>query len=71
MALGVITEQANSSKSRYILIDITLYLPHSNRKVTALLNSETEKALISQYFAKENKLQATPVRRMGIAVDRH
>ena len=52
-------------------MDITLCLPYSNRRVTALLDSETEETLISQRFAKENKLQATPVKRMGVAVNRH
>lgn len=54
-----------------MLIDVTLCLPHGNRRVTALLDSGTDEALISQRFAKENRLQAAPVGRMGIAVDGH
>jgi len=54
-----------------MLIDITLCLPNGNRKVTALLDSGTDEALISQRFVKENRLQATPVGRMGVAVDGH
>jgi hypothetical protein len=54
-----------------MLIDVILYLSHGNRRVTALLDSGTDKILIFQRFAKENKLQATPVRRMGIAINGH
>jgi hypothetical protein len=56
MTLGVAAKQADSSKSRYILIDITLYLSNNNRKITALLDSGTDEALISQRFVKENRL---------------
>jgi len=35
------------------------------------LDSGTDEALISQRFVKENKLQATPVGRIGVAVDGH
>ena len=71
MALGAAPKQAISSKSRCMLIDVTLYLPHNNRKVTALLDSSINETLISQRFTTENKLQAAPVGRMGIAVDGH
>jgi hypothetical protein len=69
--LGVAVKQADSLKSRYILIDITLYLSNSNRKVTALLNSDIDEVLISQRFVKENRLQATSVGRMSVAVNRY
>jgi Reverse transcriptase (RNA-dependent DNA polymerase) len=54
-----------------MLIDVTPCLPHGNRRDTALLDSGTDEALISQRFAKENKLQAAPVGPMGIAVNGH
>jgi hypothetical protein len=54
-----------------MLIDVTLYLPHSNYKVTALLNSDIDEALISQRFITENKLQIASIRRMRIAVDEY
>jgi hypothetical protein len=56
MALGAALKQAISSKSRYILIDVTLYLSYGNRKVTALLDSGINETLISQRFIIENKL---------------
>jgi hypothetical protein len=56
MVLGVAAKQADSLKSRYMLIDITLYLLNSNRKVTVLLNSDIDEVLISQRFVKENRL---------------
>jgi hypothetical protein len=67
----VTPKQANESTSKNILIDVTLYLPHDNRRVTALLNNGTDETLISQRFAKENRLQATPIRRMKIAINGH
>jgi hypothetical protein len=54
-----------------MLIDVTLYLSHSNRKVTVLLDSGTDEALISQRFAKKNRLQVALVRRMGIVINGH
>jgi hypothetical protein len=69
VALGVAVKQADSLKSRCMLIDITLCLSNSNRKVIALLDSDIDEVLISQRFVKENRLQVTPVRRMGVAVD--
>jgi hypothetical protein len=71
MVLGVTAKQADSLKNRYMLIDITLYLFNSNRKITALLDSDIDEVLISQRFVKKNRLQATPVRRMGIAVNEY
>ena len=57
--------------TRCILIEIILYFSHENRNVTALLNYRVDKNLISQRFTKKNSLEATPVKRMGIIVDRH
>jgi len=57
--------------TRCILIEITLYFSHGNRKVTALLNYKTNKDLISQYFIKENSLEITPVGRIKIIIDGH
>jgi hypothetical protein len=54
-----------------MLIDVTFYLSHSNRKVTALLDNNIDEALISQRFAKKNRLQTALIGRMGIAVDGH
>jgi hypothetical protein len=54
-----------------MLIDITLYLPNGNRKVTALLDNDTDEVLISQRFVKENRLQVTLVGRMGVAIDKY
>ncbi len=56
---------------RCIFIEITLYLAHGNRKVTALLNYGVDKDLISQRFTKENGLETTPVGRIGTTVDGH
>ena len=56
--------------TRYILIEVTLYFSHGNRKITALLNYKADKNLISQHFTKENSLKATPVRRIRIIVDK-
>jgi hypothetical protein len=71
VTLGVIPKQTNESTNKSMLIDVTLYLPYGNRRVTALLDSGIDEALISQRFAKKNRLQVAPVRRMGIAVDGH
>jgi hypothetical protein len=71
VVLGAALKQVISSKNRYILINVTLYLPHGNRKVTALLNNNTDEALISQRFTIENKLQTAPVRRIRIIIDGH
>ena len=57
--------------TRYILIEVTLYFSHGNRKVTALLDCGADKDLISQRFAKENGLEITSIERMGITVDGH
>jgi hypothetical protein len=54
-----------------MLIDVTFYLSYSNRKVTAFLDSDTDEALISQRFAKENRLQATLIGRIGIVMDKY
>jgi hypothetical protein len=54
-----------------MLIDVIFYLSYGNRRITAFLNNDTDEALISQRFAKKNRLQAALVRRMGIAVDGH
>jgi hypothetical protein len=71
MVLGAVPKQAISSKNRCMLIDVTLYLPYNNRKVTALLNSDIDETLISQRFIIENKLQIAPVRRIKIVVNGH
>jgi len=57
--------------TRYIFIEVTLYFSHGNRKVTVLFNCETNEDVISQCFAKENGLEATPVGRIEIIVDGH
>jgi gag-polyprotein putative aspartyl protease len=54
-----------------MLIDVTLYLPHNNRKITALLDSGTDETLISQRFTTKNKLQTAPVRRIKIVMNGH
>jgi hypothetical protein len=71
MVLGVTAKQADNLKNRCILIDITLYLFNSNRKVTAFLNNDIDEVLISQRFVKENRLQITLVGRIGVVVDKH
>jgi hypothetical protein len=71
MALGVAAKQADSLKSRCILIDITLYLSNGNRKITVLLDSGIDEILISQRFVKENRLQITPVGRISVVIDGH
>jgi len=60
-----------AKNTRYILIEITLYLAHDNRKITFLFNYRADKNLISQRFIKKNNLEATPVERIRITVDRH
>ena len=57
--------------TRYIFIEIILYFSYGNRKVTALLNCETNKNLISQRFTKKNSLEATPVERIRTTVDEY
>ena len=52
-----------------MFIEITLCFSHGNRKVTTLLNYETDEDLISQRFTKENGLEAISIERMGITVD--
>jgi hypothetical protein len=53
MALGLKPNKADFFRERrYIKIETTLYLPHENRKVKALLNCETENEIISQRFVK-------------------
>ena len=52
-----------------MLIEIILYLTHSNRKITALFDYRINKDLISQHFAKKNSLEATPIGRMETTVD--
>jgi hypothetical protein len=69
MILGAALKQAINSKSRYILIDVTLYLSYNNRKITALLNNDIDETLISQHFIIENKLQTASVKYMRIAVN--
>jgi hypothetical protein len=69
--LGVIPKQTNESTSKSMLIDVILYLSYNNRRITVFLNSGIDETLISQRFAKENRLQAAPTGRMGIAVDGH
>ncbi len=56
---------------RYILIEITLYFSHENRKITTLLDYGANEDLISQRFTKENGLETTPVKRIKTTVDRH
>jgi hypothetical protein len=47
VALGVISKQVNESISKNMLIDVTFYLSHGNRKVTVLLDNDTDETLIS------------------------
>jgi Aspartyl protease len=54
-----------------MLIDVTLYLPYNNSKVTALLDSGTDETLISQRFAKKNRLQTALIKRIEIAINGH
>jgi hypothetical protein len=54
-----------------MLIDVTFYLFYNNRKIIALLNNGINETLISQRFAKENRLQVTPIRRIRIAINGH
>jgi hypothetical protein len=56
-------------KSRYILIDVTLYLFYDNRKIIVFLNNDIDETLISQRFITENKLQVASVRRIRIVID--
>jgi hypothetical protein len=71
VTLGVIPKQINKSINKNMLIDVTLYLSYSNRKITALLNNGIDEALISQRFAKENRLQVALIGRIGIAINGH
>ena len=57
--------------TRCILIKVTLYFSHGNRKITALFDYKIDKDLISQRFTKKNSLEATPVERIKITVDGH
>jgi len=54
-----------------MLIEITLYFTHGNRKVIVLFNCGVDEDLISQRFTKENGFEATPVGRIGITVDKY
>jgi hypothetical protein len=54
-----------------MLIDVIFCLSHNNRRVTAFLDSDTDKTLISQRFAKKNRLQAALIGRIRIAIDGH
>jgi hypothetical protein len=69
MVLGLKFSKADFLRERCIEIEITLYLPHGNRKVKAFLDCGAENEIISQRFVKQNGLQETPVGRMGVAVD--
>ena len=72
MALGLKPSKADLLRERRCIeIETTLYLPHGNRKVKALLDCGAEDEIISQRFVKQNGLQETPVGRMGVAVDGH
>jgi hypothetical protein len=72
MALGLKLSKADFFREKKcIKIETILYLPHRNRKMKALLDCGTENEIISQRFVKQNGLQKTPVRPMGIAIDRH
>ncbi len=57
--------------TRCILIEVTLYFSHENRKITALLDYGADEDLISQRFIKKNGLAVTPIERMGTTVDGH
>jgi len=54
---------------RCIFIEVILNLAHGNRKITVLFNCGVDEDFISQRFTKENGLEATPIKRMGIIVD--
>ncbi len=54
-----------------MLIEVTLYLTHGNRKVIALFDCGADKDLISQHFIKKNGLEVIPVGRMGIIINKH
>ena len=54
-----------------MLIEITLYLAHGNRKITTLLNYRVDEDLISQRFTKKNSLEAISVERIKIIVDEY
>ena len=70
MALGLKSSKADFFwEKKYIEIEITLYLPHGNRKVKDFLDCGTENKIISQYFVKQNGLQETFIKRIKIAVD--
>jgi hypothetical protein len=71
VVLGVAVKQADSLKSRCILIDITLCLSNGNRKIIALLDSGIDEVLISQRFVKENRLQVTLIGRISVAVNEY
>ena len=60
-----------TKNTRCILIEVTLYFSHENRKITVLLNYKVDKNLISQRFAKKNGLEATSVERIRIIIDKH
>ncbi len=69
-----VTLNKNSSTAkdtRCILIEITLYFSHGNRKITVLLNYKINKNLISQHFTKENNLETTLIKRMRTTVNKH
>ncbi len=57
--------------TRCMFIKVILYFSHENRNVIVLFDCEVDKDLISQRFAKENSLEATPVGRIEIIVDGH
>jgi len=68
----VLSKDPLTAKStRYMLIEITLYFSHGNRKITALFNYRADKDLISQRFIKENNLKTTPVGRIKTTINRH
>ena len=57
--------------TRCILIEITLYFSHGNRKITALFNYRADEDLISQHFIKENSLETTPIERIKTTINKH
>ena len=57
--------------TRCILIEVTLYFSHGNRKITALLDYKADEDLISQYFTKKNGLEVTPIEYIKTTVDKH
>ncbi len=60
-----------AKNTRYMLIEITLYFSHKNRKIIILLNYKINKDLISQRFAKKNSLKTTLIERIKTTVDEH